>query len=354
MKKLKLVLISLMIVNLLGCATGKDPQDPYEPINRKMFKLNMTVDKFAFRPVAKVYNAVTPNVVQARVTNFFNNVDLIPSVANDLLQFDIYHACMDTSRFVVNSTVGVAGMFDPASKIQLPLHHNDVGLTFARWGWKNSSYVVLPLWGPSTIRDGLALPPNAYLGIWPYVDPFWISLAAFGLDRVNLRAALLPSDQLVENAFDPYIFVRDAYLQYRQNQIATVNVMDPGVVEPYVPSGPAGGLGVVQGQVAASASANAATSNTTSNATSSTDSNIISPQTSNTTPNTDPNIISPQSTNDVKTSQTTSIKSEKLSSHSKHQKHHHKNLARISLPFPKKLAHHSHVKKIVMNHSAKN
>lgn len=218
-KKLHWLIAAFLVGNLTGCATAKDPQDPLEPLNRQLYAFNEVVDSVVYRPVAKTYNFITPTYVQARVTNFFNNLDLIPTVANDILQLNVNQILMDSSRFVVNSTFGLAGLYDPAAKYDLPSHHSDVGLTFARWGWKKSSYFVIPFVGPSTIRDGIAMPPNIYLNVWPYISPAWIGYSTFALNKINQRAALLSTDKLVKDAFDPYVFVRDAYLQYRQGQI---------------------------------------------------------------------------------------------------------------------------------------
>lgn len=221
-KKLSWLLLIVFSLNLIGCATGTDPQDPYESMNRKIFKFNTKVDKIIYRPVAKTYQKILPNVVQARVTNFFSNFNMIPSTANDALQLNVYQMLMDASRFVVNTTVGIGGLFDPATEINLPKHSNDLGLTLARWGMKHSPYIVIPFMGPSTFRDVIGTAGNPFLTPYPYITPFWISYTAAAIDKINVRAQLLPADKLVDEAFDPYVFVRDAYLQKRQNDINQV------------------------------------------------------------------------------------------------------------------------------------
>lgn len=218
-KKITYLLGAFTLFNLAGCATGKTPGDPYESLNRKTFAFNMAMDKAVLRPVAKTYNFITPNYVQARVTNFFENTGLIPATVNDILQLNLYQTLADSSRFIINTTIGIGGLYDVASHGNLPDHHNDFGLTMARWGLPDSPYLVIPILGPSTIRDTFGLPVDVYTTIWPYINPIWIGWTAFGVDKINIRAALLPSDKLVDEAFDPYVFVRDAYMQHRQNQV---------------------------------------------------------------------------------------------------------------------------------------
>lgn len=209
-------------LQLVGCATPKNPDDPYEAYNRKMFAFNTALDKAVLRPVARGYNTVVPQKAQAHVTYFFYNLDAVPTVANDILQLNPIYAVRDTSRFLINSTVGIFGLFDVASHINLPYHHNDLGLTFAHYGMDRSPYFVIPFLGASTIRDAGAEVGNTYMSVWPYVQPTYLSWGLYGLEKVHYRAALLPADQLVDSAFDPYLFVRDAYLQNRQKSVDTV------------------------------------------------------------------------------------------------------------------------------------
>lgn len=197
----------------------KTPGDPYERYNRKVFKFNMYMDKEVLRPIAQTYKKVLPNAVQANVTHFFDNIDLIPSTINDAIQLNLYQALKDSSRFLVNSTVGIGGLYDVATAIKLPYHHNDFGLTLARYGMKKSDYVMLPIFGPSTVRDSISDPINIYMSVWPYVQPLYISYSAMATNKLNQRVQLLDADKLVEQSFDPYVFVRDAYLQHRKAQI---------------------------------------------------------------------------------------------------------------------------------------
>lgn len=211
-------------LTLTGCAhKGTNPVDPYEPFNRKIYTFNNAVDKTLLRPTAKLYRAIIPGFVRKGVNNFFNNLDMVPSVANDVLQAEGKWVIKDSWRFVINSTLGIGGLLDVAQKFGLPAHYNDVGLTLAKWGDKKSPYIVIPLLGPSTIRDGSGMLFQFVL--WsPYVyinnDPLAYGLA--GLRYIDLRTQLLDSEQIMDQALDKYSFMRDAYLQHRNYQISSI------------------------------------------------------------------------------------------------------------------------------------
>ncbi len=215
-----LLLSSLM---LAGCATGspKNDYDPYHKVNQATYSFNDAVDNFVLKPIAKAYNFILPQPVRNSTRNFFVNLNSLPTVASDLLQGDVYYAFNDAWRFLVNSTVGVGGLFDVAKHIGLKPHKNDMGLTFAKWGWKNSTYVELPFLGPSTVRDALALPFDLVLfAPWQFIDNDKVrySLEAWGI--VDYRASLLTSESIMEKAaLDPYVFRRNAYIQLRDAQI---------------------------------------------------------------------------------------------------------------------------------------
>lgn len=209
-------------LTLTSCAhNGTNPADPYEPFNRKVNNFNMAVDTAVLKPTAKLYRAVLPAFIRKGINNFFNNLDMVPSVANDILQAEGKWAIKDSWRFVINSTLGIGGLIDVAEKFSLPAHYNDLGLTFAKWGDKNSPYIVIPLIGPSTIRDGTGM--LFQFALWsPYVyinnDPLAYGLA--GLRYIDLRTQLLDSERILDQALDKYSFVRDAYLQHRTYLIA--------------------------------------------------------------------------------------------------------------------------------------
>ncbi|MCL5261026.1 MAG: VacJ family lipoprotein [Gammaproteobacteria bacterium] len=206
---------------LSGCATTNnnlthDPKDPLESYNRKMHAFNMELDKLFFRPVAVVYDTFLPWPIKKGINNFFSNVGEVPTVANDILQTNFYQATSDSARFVFNSIIGIGGLFDVASKMGLEKNYEDFGITLVKWGAKDSAYFVIPILGPSTLRDLWSLPVNYFgLSVWGYVRPMWIGYAAIGVRYVDTRASLLAGDKMLEQAFDPYAFIRDAYLQRR-------------------------------------------------------------------------------------------------------------------------------------------
>lgn len=215
--KLGIILICLL---LNGCAsTGKPahPDDPFEPINRVSYKFNSKLDKFVLKPVATAYDTITPKPVKKSVLNVFSNIGEIPTFANDLLQGHPIYATKDLCRFAINSTIGFAGLIDIASEINLPKRYNDFGITLGRWGIHHSSYFVIPFIGPSTLRDGIGLLVNLrYLTLWPYIKPVSLRNSLFALDVISLRAALLDAEGIMtEAAIDPYVFIRNAYLQKR-------------------------------------------------------------------------------------------------------------------------------------------
>ncbi|KTD75250.1 VacJ family lipoprotein [Legionella waltersii] len=213
-------MIGTFILN--GCAhKGTNPEDPYESFNRKVHNFNMAFDATILKPPAKLYKAVVPGVVRKGVTNAYNNIDMLPTIANDLLQAEGKWFIKDSWRFVINSTIGVAGVFDVATKFGLTPHYNDLGITFAKWGDKKSPYLVLPLIGPSTIRDG-----SGWLfqfALWTpyfYIKDDAVVFSLIGLRYLDLRTQLFDTEPLLNQALDQYAFIRDAYLQHRNYLIA--------------------------------------------------------------------------------------------------------------------------------------
>ncbi len=198
--------------------------DPHEKFNRAMYNFNDMLDKLILHPVATAYDKITPSPIRKGVSNFFANIDMLTTIPNDLLQGKTAYFAADTWRFILNSTLGIGGLFDVATRAGLPKHHEDFGMTFAYWNGKEgvsnqTSYLVLPFVGSSTVRDAIGKIPNA--ATWPfnYITPEYYNYGAVALNVVSKRADLLPADKLVADAFDPYIFVRSAYLQSRQHDI---------------------------------------------------------------------------------------------------------------------------------------
>lgn len=215
---------SLVLITLLaGCsATGTNPQDPYEGYNRKVFKFNRGVDKVVYRPIAQVYSTLIPKFIRIGISNVLSNVAEVPRIGNDVLQANPRWAASDLGRLALNSTLGLAGLVDVASNMGLQKHTQDFGLTLAKWGYRDSRYLMLPLLPPATPRDLFGVAGDYAMTPWTYIRPNWIGWAAYGLVVVDKRASFLSSDQLIDEAFDPYIFIRDAYFQSRQAQIEQV------------------------------------------------------------------------------------------------------------------------------------
>ncbi|AYQ41990.1 ABC transporter [Burkholderia aenigmatica] len=204
---------------LTGCATGpnRNPNDPLEPMNRAMYTFNDTVDTNIAQPIAKGYQKVTPTPVRTAISNFFSNLGDLGNIANNLLQLRITDATEDLMRVAMNSVFGVAGLIDIATPAGLPKHHQDFGLTMARWGVPSGPYLVLPVFGPSTIRDGVGRAVDVRFNLLNYIEPAArnpMYIAQFISARSDLLGA---TDLLKQAALDPYSFVRDAYLQQRKS-----------------------------------------------------------------------------------------------------------------------------------------
>ncbi|KVE35610.1 MULTISPECIES: MlaA family lipoprotein [Burkholderia] len=204
---------------LSGCATGpnRTPGDPLEPMNRTVFKFNDAVDQTIAVPIAKGYQAVTPTPVRTAVSSFFSNLGDLGNIANNLLQLRITDATQDMMRVVINSVFGVAGLFDVASLAGLPKHHQDFGLTLARWGVPAGPYLVLPIFGPSSFRDGVGRAVDVRFNLLNYIEPAArnpMYVAQFISARSDLLGA---TDLLQQAALDKYSFVRDAYVQQRRS-----------------------------------------------------------------------------------------------------------------------------------------
>lgn len=219
---------------LCGCAhQGTNPDDPFEPFNRKIHKFNMTIDRTLLKPPVKLYRALLPAFVRKGINNFYNNLDMIPTVVNDLLQAEGVWAIKDTWRFAINSTLGVGGFFDFAQHCSLPLHYNDLGLTFAKWGNQHSPYLVIPLLGPSTLRDGAGiLFQFALYSPYVYLQSNTLIYSLLGVRYLDLRSQFMDTEQIMDEALDQYSFIRDAYLQHRNFLIGVTRGEDVGVIAP--------------------------------------------------------------------------------------------------------------------------
>jgi phospholipid-binding lipoprotein MlaA len=205
---------------LSGCAVGPDKRDPMENWNRAVFNFNDKVDTYALKPVATGYKNVTPSFVQTGVNNFFGNLQDLWTGGNNLLQGKGGDGVSDLGRFALNSTFGVLGLFDIASEAGLRKHKEDFGQTLGRWGVQSGPYVMLPLLGPSTLRDTVGLPLDIVADPWSYKDPVNVRNIGSGVRVIDQRAAFLDAGSLLEDAaLDRYEFVRDGFLQRRQSQV---------------------------------------------------------------------------------------------------------------------------------------
>lgn len=214
-------LLLLIALPLAGCASARNPVDPLEPLNRKVYEFNRVVDDAAIKPAAKGYKAAVPPPLRGGVTNFFGNFRDVTTAVNNLLQLKLNKAFSDAGRVALNSTVGLFGIFDVATRVGLEKHDEDFGQTLGYWGVGDGPYLVLPILGPSTVRDSVGLIGDYFTDPEFYfihdAPETWLAL---GTRFINVRANLLEADRLLDQAaIDRYAFLRDAYLQRRHSLI---------------------------------------------------------------------------------------------------------------------------------------
>lgn len=200
--------------------------DPWEPANRAIFRFNDAVDTFTLKPLARGYNAVLPDPVKDGVSNVFNNLGEPKNLVNNTLQGKFHDAGIDISRFLFNTTLGIGGLFDVATRIGLQRNDEDLGQTIGSWGVGSGPYVVLPFLGPSTLRDSTVRIPETFIG-YTYtgqIDHVRTRNTAFGTDMVDTRATLLGQERLIRG--DRYTFIRNAYLQNREFRVRDGQVED--------------------------------------------------------------------------------------------------------------------------------
>lgn len=219
-KQKKLICLSLLLWGIAQFAVAAQPEklnpsDPYENYNRHAYKMNKKLDQVIFKPVASLYKGVTPAPIRKGVNNFLNNLGQVPTVINDLLQANLPQAGRDVVRFAINSTLGLGGFLDIATEAGLPRSPQDFGLTLAHWGYQSSNYVVLPILGPSTVRDAITWPIYYGMTVYPYIPDNTLRFSLLGMDFIDTRTQLLDLDPVIAQSFDPYVFERDAYLQRR-------------------------------------------------------------------------------------------------------------------------------------------
>ena len=217
---MRLLAAGLALLGLSACASvggNPDPRDPWEAYNRSMFRFNESVDRGVIKPVAKGYRAVTPPAVDRGVTNFFSNLNDLPIAMNNALQGKFTASLQDVSRFVYNTTFGVAGVFDVASHMGLPKHEEDFGQTLGVWGVEPGPYVVLPILGPSTVRDAGGRVVDYFAKPSRYLESEDARWGLYILEATDKRAGLLDIEEIVkEVAYDRYVTFRNGYLERRE------------------------------------------------------------------------------------------------------------------------------------------
>ncbi|MBV5273628.1 MAG: VacJ family lipoprotein [Lamprocystis purpurea] len=219
-------LVGLVLPALLvaACASNPDrvtdPRDPLEPFNRAVFRFNTDFDNAFMRPLAKGYKAVTPEPVDRGITNFFSNIDDFTSFVNNILQFKMSRAGSDLGRIFMNSTVGILGFFDVATNAGLPSYKEDFGQTLGYWGIPPGAYFMLPIFGPSNLRDNIGFAGDIVTDPFFSIETGKIYWGFATLRIVDFRADRLAAGEiLTDAALDPYVFLRDAYLQRRRNLV---------------------------------------------------------------------------------------------------------------------------------------
>jgi len=210
----------------------RSPQDPWESWNRGVYKFNDALDRAVAKPVARTYVRVVPRPIRTGISNFFANLHTPTVLINDALEGKFLAAANDLGRFVLNTTVGVGGLLDPATSAGLDKNDADFGLTLGHWGVHPGPFVELPILGPSDVRDTTGKVADTYTNPQHYVKNAWIEYGLYVPYFIDRRAELLPLDETLKNTFDPYAFVRDAYLARRAFLVSNGKVTEEPLVDP--------------------------------------------------------------------------------------------------------------------------
>jgi phospholipid-binding lipoprotein MlaA len=207
------------VVLLAGCAAlppGKrDPRDPFERVNRSVYRFNTAADEAVLRPVALGWRAVVPLPLRTALGNFLGNLGYTTTIINDMLQGRLSDSGIAVARLGVNTVLGL-GFFDPASHMKLPRQDQDFAKTLARWGVPPGAYLMLPIFGPSSVRDAPALLVNDYTGVRHYLNDNVLRWGLGAIGTIELRTQLLSTDGVVRSSYDPYALTRNAWLQRRE------------------------------------------------------------------------------------------------------------------------------------------
>lgn len=217
-------LLAVASLALLPLAGHASEEDPWESFNRPIFKFNDTLDTYALKPLAKGYQAVTPQFLDDGISNVFANIGEIRNFASDSLQGKFHNAGVDTARFIINTLAGGLGFFDVATHAGLKRNDEDFGQAFGAWGVPSGPYLVLPFFGPSSPRDAVGLVPDSYAGMKWSIDHVPTRNSVWAVDVVDTRADLLSAEKVISG--DKYLFIRNAYLQNREFKVKDGKVQD--------------------------------------------------------------------------------------------------------------------------------
>ena len=233
----KFLITILISCFMVGCATQQN-KDPLEGVNRVVYKFNDVLDKAALKPVAQGYQAITPTPIQKGISNFFKNIFDVVTLVNEVFQFKFKQAANTTGRVALNTTIGLLGVFDVHSKSGGVRTREDFGQTLGYYGVGSGAYLVLPFFGPSSTRDGIGFFTDAFFfNPIGYINDDPTKWALIGLAVVDIRAEYMVDIDIRDKAFDPYAFMRDSYMQNRENLVKD-GAEDPNAVAPYsVPLG---------------------------------------------------------------------------------------------------------------------
>ncbi len=211
------LLLCLLLLTVVGCASNPPNgpvHDPWENVNRGVYRFNTALDNAIIKPAAKGYRFVLPDFLENGIGNFFSNLGDINVVINDLLQGKLKRASSDTGRFLVNSTVGILGFIDVGTRIGLPKHFESFGQTFGVWGLGEGPFVMLPLFGPNNVRTTVGIVPETFTTYPFYIEEAPVSFAVQAVELISLRAYLLAAGNLLDTAaLDPYLLLRDFWIQ---------------------------------------------------------------------------------------------------------------------------------------------
>lgn len=216
-KFLALFVLSVSLSSVTAFADESELQDPWEGFNRGVFNFNESLDRAILKPVAQGYRFIMPDVAEQGVSNFFDNLRDVVTFFNNVLQLKPVEATQDLSRVLINTTIGIGGLFDVASAMDIPKNDEDFGQTLGAWGVESGPYLVLPLFGPSTVRDGVGIIPDMYLDPLNQVESDELRYGLKALKVVDKRASFLDREGVVTG--DRYTFIRDAYLQKREFEV---------------------------------------------------------------------------------------------------------------------------------------